>query len=122
MKIEAVSFGGATATTKLMKFTLTDEASNYIFDFNDCQGLCNNLNFLKGIKFSTPDRDNDMLGTNCASNYFGGWWFKSCFRIYFNGKYSNGEKVTSRNGIQWREFRGVKNSLKETKIMIRRVQ
>ena len=31
MKIETVSFGSATATTKLMKSTLSDEASNCIF-------------------------------------------------------------------------------------------
>jgi len=31
-----------------------------------------------GMMFSTYDRDNSMLGLNCAARYGGGFWHKSC--------------------------------------------
>jgi len=31
--------------------------------------------------FSTPDKDNDSDGGNCAISYRSGWWYKSCYRI-----------------------------------------
>jgi len=33
----------------------------------------------QGKPFSTPDRDNDFDGLNCAFNVAGGWWFGTCF-------------------------------------------
>ena len=32
---------------------------------------------LNGMKFSTPDRDNDKHGTFCAKTYKQGWWFNA---------------------------------------------
>ena len=39
-----------------------------------------------GMKFSTPDNDNDEWGVhgNCAARYKSGWWFKSCDNIDIN--------------------------------------
>ena len=123
MKIEAVAFDGVEASTELQNFTLSDEASKYIFEYDSCSRLCNDFAFLKGMKFTTSDQDNDQFGNiNCALRYFGGWWFTNCFNIYFNGKYSNVEPVVVATAIHWYQFRNHLKSLKKTKMMIRRIQ
>ena len=38
-----------------------------------------------GMKFSTPDNDNDVTsGTNCAVLWESGWWYSNCYRININ--------------------------------------
>ena len=33
---------------------------------------------LNGIKFSTPDNDNDKHNGNCAASWHSGWWYNYC--------------------------------------------
>ena len=116
--LEAVTFGGEKNTTKLQSFKLSDEVSKYIFEFGTCEGLCSLA--LNKRKFSTPDQDNDGSIKHCAA-MFGAWWHKNCFWVNFNGKYSNTNPVPHWTGITWKEFRGSAESLKETKMMVRRI-
>ena len=38
-----------------------------------------------GMKFSTPDNDNDKYSsTNCAAKYKSGWWHNHCYHININ--------------------------------------
>ena len=39
---------------------------------------------LNGMKFSTPDNDNDKTINNCAAVYKSGWWFNACQNININ--------------------------------------
>ena len=40
---------------------------------------------LNGMKFSTPDNDNDgNSGGNCANYHKSGWWFNNCRHININ--------------------------------------
>ena len=62
-----------------------------------------------GMKFSTPDRDNDKnRRTNCAQQDRSGWWFNSCSAanlngFYHGGKYSAEETRTGEfdDGVLW---------------------
>ena len=40
-----------------------------------------NALYQNGMKFSTPDNDNDEYGTNCAVTYKSGNWYKGCYSI-----------------------------------------
>jgi len=42
---------------------------------NDAQLGIFNAN---GMKFSTPESDNDIFGGNCAAERQSGWWFGYC--------------------------------------------
>ena len=37
-----------------------------------------------GMKFSTPDNDNDRSGSNCAAGLKSGWWYNKCYTININ--------------------------------------
>ena len=37
-----------------------------------------------GMKFSTPDNNNDKDSGNCAASYKSGWWYNNCHRININ--------------------------------------
>jgi len=39
---------------------------------------------LNGMKFTTPDNDNDKNGGNCAAGHKSGWWYNSCYHINTN--------------------------------------
>ena len=39
---------------------------------------------LNGMKFSTPDNDNDVWGSNCAASSKSGWWHRNCHHIDIN--------------------------------------
>ena len=39
---------------------------------------------LNGMKFSTPDNDNDKYNGNCAARWDSGWWYNSCTSIIIN--------------------------------------
>ena len=50
--------------------------------------------FQNGMKFSTPDNDND-IGDNCAADFKSGWWYHSCYHININTQppYVSGDSV-----------------------------
>ena len=37
-----------------------------------------------GMKFTTPDEDNDKKSYNCAAKYKSGWWHNDCYHINLN--------------------------------------
>lgn len=63
-----------------------------------------------GLKFSTPDQDNDNYGGSCATTY-GPWWHKSCNHSGLNRKFSQ--------NLYWAHFSG--NAAKTSVMMIRKL-
>ena len=130
MLSEATAFDGVRAAIMLKGFTLGDEAlSQYTLNFDNCivltngtdNKVCYDWEVSNTVKFSTYDMDNDNSQNNCVNKYNGGaWWHKSCFYVNFNGRYSSVREVNLAKNIHWTDFRGYLESLKATKMMIRR--
>ena len=54
----------------------------------------------RGMKFSTLDRDNDLVGGACTSSHPGGWWFAGCLDSNLNGMFST--ESNSEGTLFWR--------------------
>jgi len=70
-----------------LTFSISDEAgkyelsvSGYSGDAEDAMAAAQTGFFnANGMKFSTPDSDNDIWdGGNCAAHWQSGWWFGQC--------------------------------------------
>ena len=48
-----------------------------------------------GMKFSTPDNDNDKNSGKCATGHKSGWWYNSCHQININRQPPNENGTTS---------------------------
>ena len=80
------------------------------------------LTYHNGMEFSTNDKDNDKTGEtdiNCAKLYQSAWWYRNCYRSSLNGRYSQTSQVVYGHGIQWRKWKGTKNSLKKSEMKTR---
>ena len=52
-------------------------------------GTFDSMAYSNGASFSTRDRDHDTRDGNCAEQFGGAWWYKSCHEANLNGKYVN---------------------------------
>ncbi|KFB38437.1 AGAP011225-PA-like protein [Anopheles sinensis] len=69
-------------------------------------------------KFTTFDRDNDILDIgNCAEERHGAWWYWHCTESNLNGRYQD----TARNdsALTWYNFEGDWRGLSYSRMMIR---
>ncbi|ESO01561.1 hypothetical protein HELRODRAFT_81691, partial [Helobdella robusta] len=79
-------------------FKINSELEKYSINVSGyCGDRFDVLNYPKsnlvqnGMKFSTPDQDNDRASSNnCASTYSSGNWFNNCGYQNVNGPYGSG--------------------------------
>ncbi len=105
--------------------TLKDEANFYEIDLGSYTGVVGDAGDSFGVhdafKFSTHDKDNDGIGTDCAGTYNSGWWYgTNCHEAHLNGIYYN-DAATQPNGhgIIWEEWQGISTPLKTVVIAVR---
>ncbi|XP_037723604.1 fibroleukin-like [Drosophila subpulchrella] len=121
-----IILGDANGTTKYAyydDFRIGNEEASYeithLSSFNGTAGDSMHWNQYK--KFSTFDRDNDLIPEDCAGTHSGGWWFAECGYSSLNGKYHADGFAPDYNGIHWGTAHGYnyRVSLLSTEMMIR---
>ncbi|CAL1287175.1 unnamed protein product [Larinioides sclopetarius] len=102
-------------------FWIDDELNNYTLHIKDFSGTAgDSINYKHdNQKFSTKDRDNDRHKNSCANVYKGGWWYNACHDSNLNGVYHRGPHESLADGVNWKSFRGHKESLDTTEMKIR---
>ena len=133
LRIDMMNAKKIKKSVRYSDFHITNAATKYTLHVNGYSGTLDDaLKRNNRNKFSTFDFDNDSHSiVNCASMYFGAWWFADCYTTHLNGKYYSSGKMAidaySRNildnrGIHWRSngFNGGSDSLIFTEMKVRR--
>ena len=96
MRIDLTATNGTKFHWTYGLFTIDGPETNYTLHIGEAVGspgthapdaLTRNVNDGGSgpQKFTTKDRDNDRLGSNCAQNYGSGWWWTQCGYVHFRG-------------------------------------
>ncbi|XP_071837732.1 fibrinogen-like protein A [Apostichopus japonicus] len=93
LRIDMNNVNGKPYYAKYNLFRISDESSNYrLTDLGDylSESTANYdaMAYSRNMSFTTKDRDNDLKSSyNCASQYFGAWWYNNCFYTHLTGLY-----------------------------------
>ncbi|XP_061189859.1 techylectin-5B-like [Saccostrea echinata] len=99
-------------------FKLDGARDRYKIHATDFEGSAKNgMSVHHGMRFSTPDQDNDNWHTyHCGKEWRAGWWFNNCWHSILNGPYYNQSTVRTR-GISWNDWKP--EQLAKTQMKIR---
>merc|ERR1711962_1236026 len=67
-------------------YIISNEANKFKMDYSTMSPDSTSWSYHKGQKFSTKDQDNRG---NCAKDYKGAWWYRSCHYSHLNGLYGS---------------------------------
>ena len=130
LSVDLADWEGNTAFDKYNQpFSVGDEDSDYTLSVSGYQSASTaggaltfqvDVHYQNGQRFSTPDRDNDAWGGNCAVYYYGPWWYNGCYCTLLTGKYyTHGHHPTPPHGIIWYTLKGWHYSLRVAEMKIR---
>uniref|UniRef100_A0A182U2W4 Fibrinogen C-terminal domain-containing protein n=1 Tax=Anopheles melas TaxID=34690 RepID=A0A182U2W4_9DIPT len=114
-------YDGTVKTALYDEFEIGNESTGYRLHLGPfVEGAAkDSLRASAGMKFSTPDRDNDEHPGCCASYYASGWWYRNCMNANLNGLYRRSDPHNAT--MNWFGFRDDLQGLKEATMMIREV-
>ncbi|CAK8690207.1 unnamed protein product [Clavelina lepadiformis] len=122
LKIELWDFDGNQRHADYSSFSIESVENLYRLCVSGYSGNAgDSLTYNNGHPFSTEDSDNDpWTRVNCATYRGGsqGWWFVDCGHSFLNGVWMR-QSSGGKHGIIWREWKGVYEPLKETKMKLR---
>ena len=124
--VEATSFQDEINYKKIRKVVINSEDDKYriVYDLTSIDSSYSTTDYgtdMRGMQFSTVDRDHDPSTGDCASKY-GAWWLNDCYKEAMNGHYKQQAteiNVNYNNGIIWQGWKGWDTSLKKSFLMIR---
>ncbi|XP_052814449.1 ficolin-3-like [Mya arenaria] len=114
LRVELEDEDGQKAFAHYSHFQVLSEEKGYQLNVSGYTGTAgDSLSYHDGMKFSTFDKDNDLRKGNCAIDYEGAWWYKSCVNSNLNGKYGRP------TGAAWYFFNNIWEPMKRVEIKIR---
>ncbi|XP_050081822.1 fibrinogen-like protein 1 [Anopheles aquasalis] len=119
--VEMKDFFNNSKYARYSSFGIGSEAEQYrLTTLGTHSGTAgDSLQFHKGMKFSTPDSDNDNKAEgNCAKTWSGGWWFNQCYHADMNGVYRNASGIKEDN-IAWYGFNDDWRGLSFSRMLVR---
>ncbi|XP_050100011.1 fibrinogen-like protein 1 [Anopheles aquasalis] len=105
LAVDLHDYNGIYKYARYSTFAIGSEDEQYRLTLGKYSGTAGDgLWHHRGMKFSTPDRDNDqMKDLHCAREWHGGWWFNSCLSSFLNGPYRDSGTTLMRK-ITWHTF------------------
>lgn len=104
LRVNLVDFEGNNYTAVYNKFKVAQEEpfKLTVTGYDEARSnLQDSLSYHDQMYFSTKDNDNDKLSSNCASDYLGAWWYRSCWESTLNGFNFNDKYDASYQVIGW---------------------
>ena len=128
LRVDLVDFEGNSAYALYDSFYIGDAESNYTLSIGSYSGTAGDSMAgspiqvsLNNMQFSTYDRDNDFWSEgNCAANWQGAWWYRSCANSNLNARYL-GSSGNNGTGMVWFDWKSLQ-SLKKSEMKIRPAQ
>ncbi|XP_019863762.1 PREDICTED: fibrinogen C domain-containing protein 1-like [Amphimedon queenslandica] len=115
LRVDLGDFDNNARYANYSTFSVSDGRTEYILTVGGYSGTAgDSMAYHNGLRFSTRDNDNDPVGSNCAQEGSGAWWYKSCYRSNLNGRYYNSATSNANKAINWLEWKVV--SLKFTEM------
>ncbi|XP_049533404.1 angiopoietin-related protein 1-like [Anopheles darlingi] len=117
--VEMMDFTGYFTYAHYTAFKIGSESEQYrLKSLGTYSGTAgDSLSYNKRMKFTTKDRDNDLLGdTQCAHITAGAWWHNGCTYANLNGRHLNANNKTS---MYWYSFKFNHQGMRFSRMMIR---
>ncbi|XP_051577428.1 tenascin isoform X2 [Myxocyprinus asiaticus] len=112
-----LSSGNDTAYAYYANFNISSEANHYALELSGYSGTAgDSMKYHNGRPFSTKDKDPNTLSIHCAKAYFGGWWYKNCYKANLNGLYA---AFSNNKGVVWIDWKGKDASIPFTEMKLR---
>uniref|UniRef100_A0A667YB55 Microfibril associated protein 4 n=1 Tax=Myripristis murdjan TaxID=586833 RepID=A0A667YB55_9TELE len=123
LRVDMEDFGGNKVFAKYSSFSVGSEADGYKLHVSGLTngGAGDSLLHHSRHKFSTFDKDQDTWRNNCASTYYGAFWYTACHSANINGVYLWGTTSHYATGVIWSSWKGYHYSLKAVAMKIRPV-
>ena len=101
-------------------FEISDETNGYSIKVSGYTGDAgDSLIYHNNMKFTTKDRDQDLLTENCAVLREGAWWYKSCLQSNLNGIFPGTTFISSSNYMCWTHLNGLRGDIIFSEMKIR---
>ncbi|CAH3141887.1 unnamed protein product [Porites lobata] len=119
LRVDLADFDEETAYAMYDSFGVANEQQKYRLQLGQYTGTAgDSLNIHRNMKFSTKDQKNNNHKNDCANKFEGAWWYSNsdCHHSNLNGRYLKGPHPTLGNGVNWRDWKDFRYSLKRAEM------